>query len=172
MAIGATYACMLPGQNWQLQACERLALSLGTNHPANHQSVLLGVQAGRAALAAAGRYSELVALLRARGRHDAALELIQSLSQHPDSLPVPPAGAAAACAITDGWQLAASDRADVLRLPPWMLRSGMLSWRRGGEGPVRSPRGVGGCEVHPCHGPRRARPHSEALQVQRWRLPP
>ncbi len=53
------------------------------------------LQAGRAALAAAGRYSELVALLRARGQHDAALELIQSLSQHPDSLPVPPAGAAA-----------------------------------------------------------------------------
>lgn len=61
------------------------------------------LQAGWAALAAAGRYSELVALLRARGQHDAALELIQSLSQHPDSLPVPPAGAAAEA---DRWHMA------------------------------------------------------------------
>lgn len=50
------------------------------------------LQVGRASLAAAGRYSELVALLRARGCHDQALELLQSLSQAPQDLSVPPAG--------------------------------------------------------------------------------
>ena len=47
---------------------------------------------GRAALAEAGRYSELVALLQARGQHEAALDVLKTLSQSPDELPVPPAG--------------------------------------------------------------------------------
>ncbi len=54
--------------------------------------ILMFAQAGRDALAGSGRYSELVALLRARGRHDSALELIRALSEAPTSLPVPPAG--------------------------------------------------------------------------------
>ncbi|KAK2079170.1 hypothetical protein QBZ16_002861 [Prototheca wickerhamii] len=48
---------------------------------------------GRAALLAAGRYSELVALLQARGRHGDALDLLETLSQRPGALPVPPTGA-------------------------------------------------------------------------------
>lgn len=36
---------------------------------------------GRAALQAAGRYSELVALYQPRGQHQAALSLLRTLSQ-------------------------------------------------------------------------------------------
>lgn len=39
------------------------------------------------------RYSELAALLRQRGRHEAALELLRCLSTAPGTLPVPPSGA-------------------------------------------------------------------------------
>ena len=53
------------------------------------------LQAGEAALRGAGRYSELVALYQSKGRHAAALDLLHALSQHPDSLPAPPQGAAA-----------------------------------------------------------------------------
>ena len=48
---------------------------------------------GKAALEAAGRYSELVALLTQRNRRDLALELLQQLSQQPQDLPVLPQGA-------------------------------------------------------------------------------
>ena len=48
---------------------------------------------GKSALEAAGRYSELVALLTQRNRRDLALELLQQLSQQPQDLPVSPQGA-------------------------------------------------------------------------------
>jgi hypothetical protein len=51
--------------------------------------------AGEAALSAAGRYAELVALYKAHGRHAEALDLLQALSLSPGSLSAPPAGAAA-----------------------------------------------------------------------------
>ena len=47
---------------------------------------------GRAALEASGRYSELVALLALKGRREQALDLLQQLSQQPQSLPVAPQG--------------------------------------------------------------------------------
>lgn len=54
----------------------------------------LDLSVGRSSLEAAGRYSELVALLRGRGCHDEALHLLRQLSQSPHDLPVPAAGAA------------------------------------------------------------------------------
>lgn len=48
---------------------------------------------GRASLQEVGRYSELVALLQARGHHEAALDVLKTLSQSPDQLVVQPAGA-------------------------------------------------------------------------------
>ncbi|GBF95524.1 hypothetical protein Rsub_07874 [Raphidocelis subcapitata] len=53
------------------------------------------LEVGGAALAAAGRYAELAALLQYNGKHEEGLELLRKLSQDPASLPVPPAGAAA-----------------------------------------------------------------------------
>lgn len=50
--------------------------------------------AGEAALRAQGRYSELVSLYQSKGRHSAALSLLQTLSQAPQQLPAPPKGAA------------------------------------------------------------------------------
>ena len=41
------------------------------------------LEEGRAALQAAGRYSELVALYQPRGQHQAALALLRTLSQVP-----------------------------------------------------------------------------------------
>jgi hypothetical protein len=49
---------------------------------------------GHTALAAAGRYAELAALLQYNRQHEAALQLLRQLSQDPASLPVPPSGAA------------------------------------------------------------------------------
>ena len=48
---------------------------------------------GRASLTEVGRYSELVALLQARAHHEAALDVLKTLSQAPAQLAVPPAGA-------------------------------------------------------------------------------
>lgn len=47
---------------------------------------------GRASLTEVGRYSELVALLQARGCHEAALDVLKTLSQSPQTLQVEPAG--------------------------------------------------------------------------------
>ena len=46
------------------------------------------LEEGRAALQAAGRYSELVALYQPRGQHQAALSLLRTLSQVPGSCQV------------------------------------------------------------------------------------
>ncbi|RMZ54929.1 hypothetical protein APUTEX25_000446 [Auxenochlorella protothecoides] len=53
------------------------------------------LEEGRAALRAAGRYSELVALYQGRGRHSSALALLESLSVRPEQLEVPAQGASA-----------------------------------------------------------------------------
>ena len=47
---------------------------------------------GRASLTEVGRYSELVALLQARSCHEAALDVLKTLSQSPQTLEVEPAG--------------------------------------------------------------------------------
>ena len=59
---------------------------------------------GEAALRAAGRYSELVALFQSVGRHEAALDVLQALSQAPGSLDPPPTGAASDLGgVTGAW---------------------------------------------------------------------
>jgi len=50
---------------------------------------------GEAALRAAGRYAEVVALLQSTGRHEAALDVLKALATDRASLPAPPTGAAA-----------------------------------------------------------------------------
>ena len=45
---------------------------------------------GEAALRARGRYSELVALYQHRGQHEAALDLLHTLTSSPQDLPIPP----------------------------------------------------------------------------------
>ena len=57
------------------------------------------LEEGSAALRAAGRYSELVALLQGRGLHEPALGLLQTMSQAPASLAVAPQGGSAAADI-------------------------------------------------------------------------
>ena len=47
---------------------------------------------GEAALRARGRYSEMVALYQQRGQHEAALDLLHTLTSSPQDLPVPPSG--------------------------------------------------------------------------------
>ena len=47
---------------------------------------------GEAALRARGRYSELVALYQHRGQHEAALDLLHTLTSSPQDLPIPPSG--------------------------------------------------------------------------------
>ncbi|KAK9844012.1 hypothetical protein WJX81_001849 [Elliptochloris bilobata] len=62
------------------------------------------LEEGRAALQAAGRYSELVALYQRRGQHQAALSLLRTLSQAPEELAMAPRGAAAELAgLTGVW---------------------------------------------------------------------
>lgn len=62
---------------------------------------------GEAALRAVGRFAELVALLRAAGRHEDGLDLLKALSTAPTSLPTPPTGAAAdLCGVTGAWAAA------------------------------------------------------------------
>ena len=59
---------------------------------------------GEAALRAAGRYAEVVALLQSTGRHEAALEVLKALATDRASLPAPPTGAAADLAgVTAAW---------------------------------------------------------------------
>ena len=48
--------------------------------------------AGEESLQARGRYSELVALLQAKGRHSAALDILKKVSQKTGDLPTPPQG--------------------------------------------------------------------------------
>lgn len=48
---------------------------------------------GRASLSELGRYLELVTLLQSRAHHEAALDVLKTLSQAPAQLAVPPAGA-------------------------------------------------------------------------------
>lgn len=52
---------------------------------------------GEKALKERGRYSELVALYGQHGRHEAALDVLQALSQGPDKLPVGPQGRGWGC---------------------------------------------------------------------------
>ena len=47
---------------------------------------------GEAALRDRGRYSELVALYQQRGQHEAALNLLHTLTLSPEDLPTPPQG--------------------------------------------------------------------------------
>ena len=47
---------------------------------------------GEAALGARGRYSELVALYQQRGQHEAALDLLHTLTMSPHHLHIPPSG--------------------------------------------------------------------------------
>ena len=47
---------------------------------------------GESALQAQGRYSELVALLQAKGHHSSALDLLKKVSQRAEDLPVAPQG--------------------------------------------------------------------------------
>ena len=47
---------------------------------------------GEAALRARGRYSELVALYQQRGQHEAALDLLHTLTMTPQDLKIPPQG--------------------------------------------------------------------------------
>ena len=47
---------------------------------------------GSQALRSAGRYSELIALLQGKGLHEAALQLLQALTQTPEELDVAPQG--------------------------------------------------------------------------------
>lgn len=57
-----------------------------------------------AALAAAGRYVELVALYKMHGKHVAALDTLEKLTNRPSELAVPPAGAAAELTgLTGAW---------------------------------------------------------------------
>jgi Vacuolar sorting protein 39 domain 1 len=55
---------------------------------ANH----VDLRAGEKALRAAGRYSELVALYQHRGQHEAALDMLRTVSHTPQALPVAPEG--------------------------------------------------------------------------------
>ena len=52
----------------------------------------IDLREGEAALRARGRYSELVALYQHRGQHEAALELLHTLTSSPQDLPIPPSG--------------------------------------------------------------------------------
>ena len=52
----------------------------------------IDLREGEAALRARGRYSELVALYQHRGQHEAALDLLHTLTSSPQDLPVPPSG--------------------------------------------------------------------------------
>ncbi len=56
---------------------------------------------GEVALRARGRYSELVALYQQRGQHEAALDLLHTLTLSPQALNIRPQGVAAICAIFD-----------------------------------------------------------------------
>lgn len=47
---------------------------------------------GELALRTQGRYSELVALYQQRGQHEAALNLLHTLTLSPQDLPTPPSG--------------------------------------------------------------------------------
>jgi len=80
-------------------------------------------------LQAAGRYAELVALYEANGCHRKALEMLAKLSQSPDSLPVPPQGAAAElvglpgvwAAVRYAVRLGADHASLVLEFSTWIL---------------------------------------------------
>ena len=54
---------------------------------------------GEVALRARGRYSELVALYQQRGQHEAALDLLHTLTLSPQDLNIRPQGVEAICAM-------------------------------------------------------------------------
>lgn len=51
---------------------------------------------GELTLRTQGRYSELVALYQQRGQHEAALNLLHTLTLSPQDLPTPPSGCSSA----------------------------------------------------------------------------
>ena len=62
----------------------------------------IDLREGEAALKARGRYSELVALYQHRGQHEAALDLLHTLTSSPQALPIPPSGTHLALGFSQG----------------------------------------------------------------------
>lgn len=59
----------------------------------------IDLAAGEESLQAKGRYSEMVALLQAKGKHAAALDILKRVSQKAEDLPVAPQGSFGSCGI-------------------------------------------------------------------------
>ncbi|GMH40000.1 hypothetical protein BSKO_07904 [Bryopsis sp. KO-2023] len=85
---------------------------------------------GESALANAGRYAELAALYQSHGCHDKGMEILRKVSQDPESLEVPPSGAAREMkGMTGVWsavrylsKLSSHDTAVIQNHAGWVLR--------------------------------------------------
>lgn len=66
-----------------------------------HRSNDVDLREGEVVLRARGRYSELVALYQQRGQHEAALDLLHTLTLSPQDLNIRPQGVEATRALFD-----------------------------------------------------------------------